>query len=128
MPESTTRHCLACDKALHGRIDKKFCNDYCRNVYNNSIKTVNSTVVRSINSLLNRNRRILDKTLGSGKVIRTTREKLLQQGFDFKYITHTFTNRNGDTYCFCYEMGYLPLEHDAFLVVRRKDGEPIKTE
>jgi len=27
--------CLACGKILKGRVDKKFCDDYCRNNYNN---------------------------------------------------------------------------------------------
>ena len=30
--------CLACGKPLKGRIDKKFCDDYCRNNYNNQQK------------------------------------------------------------------------------------------
>jgi predicted nucleic acid-binding Zn ribbon protein len=123
MPANTTtlKHCLACDKPLHGRSDKKFCNDYCRNAYNNSMKSMNNTVVRNINTVLTKNRKILDGVLGDEKTIKTNKEKLLRQGFDFKYITHSYTNKNGDTYCFCYEMGYLPLEKDWYLVVRRKE-------
>lgn len=82
---------------------------------------MNSTVVRSINSVLTRNRRILDLTLGQEKTIKTNKEKLLQRGFNFQYITHTYTTRNGDQYYFCYEMGYLPLENDTYLIVKRKE-------
>jgi hypothetical protein len=121
MPEVTLKNCLACDKPLHGRSDKKFCNDYCRNAYNNSMKSMNNTVVKNINTVLTKNRKILDGILGDEKTIKTNKEKLLRQGFDFKYITHSYTNKNGDTYCFCYEMGYLPLENDGYLVVRRKE-------
>jgi hypothetical protein len=82
---------------------------------------MNNTVVRNINTVLTKNRKILDGVLGDEKTIKTNKEKLLRQGFDFKYITHSYTNKNGDTYCFCYEMGYLPLENDWYLVVRRKE-------
>ncbi len=121
MPATPVKNCLACDKPLHGRVDKKFCNDYCRNVYNNSLKAVNSSAVRNINNVLTRNRRILEQLLGPEKTIRANKEKLLQQGFNFKYITHTYTNRSGDTYCFCYEMGYLALDNDSYLIVKRKE-------
>jgi predicted nucleic acid-binding Zn ribbon protein len=121
MPETEVKHCLACDKLLHGRADKKFCNDYCRNAYNNSLKSMNDTAVRNINNVLAKNRKILDGILKEEKTAKTNKEKLLQQGFNFRYITHTYTNKNGDTYCFCYEMGYLPLDNDWYLIVRRKD-------
>jgi len=32
---SPVRKCLHCDHVLKGRTDKKFCDDYCRNTYNN---------------------------------------------------------------------------------------------
>lgn len=118
---SPLKNCLACDKPLHGRADKKFCNDYCRNTYNNSLKGMNHTAVKNINNVLTKNRKILESVLGVEKTAKTNKEKLLHQGFNFKYITHTYTTRNGDTYCYCYEMGYLPLENDWFLVVKRKE-------
>jgi hypothetical protein len=120
MPESL-KNCLTCDKTLHGRADKKFCNDYCRNAYNNSMKTMNDSAVRNINNVLVKNRRILESILGQEKTAKASKEKLSQQGFNLKYITHTYTTKNGDTYCFCYEMGYLPLENDWYLIVRRKE-------
>ena len=124
MPENTTRNCLACDKPLHGRADKKFCNDYCRNAYNNSLKSVNNTVVKNINTVLHKNRRVLEQLLGQEKTAKAKKEKLLQEGFNFKYITHSYTTKNGDTYYYCYEMGYLPLENDWYLVVKRKNDQP----
>ena len=114
------KKCLACDKVLHGRADKKFCNDYCRNAYNNNLKSANSTIVRNINNSLLKNRRILEGTLGDEETKKIAKDKLLQQGFQTKYITHTYTNKKGDVYFFCYEYGYLSLEHDVFLIVKRK--------
>jgi len=115
------KECLACGKVLHGRADKKFCNDYCRNAYNNSLKAATSPLVRNINNTLLKNRRILEAVLGTEEMQKVPKEKLLQQGFQFRFITHTYTNKKGNIYCFCYEYGYLPLEHDWYLVVKRKE-------
>ncbi|MCW3075020.1 MAG: hypothetical protein JWP69_2089 [Flaviaesturariibacter sp.] len=119
MPETSTKTCLSCTKTLHGRIDKKFCNDYCRNNYNNGLKSGSNTTVRNINNALLKNRRILETILGGEEMAKTTKERLLQQGFLFKYSTHTYTNKKGNVYHFCYECGYLPLEGDWLLVVKR---------
>jgi len=116
-----SRKCLSCDKILNGRADKKFCNDYCRNAYNNQLKSANSPVVRNINNALIKNRRILEAMLGEEKMVKQPKEKFHSLGFNFKYYTHNYTNQKGNVYVFCYEFGYLPLEHDWFLIVKRKD-------
>ena len=42
--------CLQCDKPLlAGRSDKKFCNDYCRQAYNNKRKEAENREIRNIN-------------------------------------------------------------------------------
>ena len=115
------RECLACGKILHGRADKKFCNDYCRNAYNNSQKAATTPVVRNINNALLKNRRILEAVLGAEEMQKAPKEKLLQQGFQFRFLPHTYTNKKGNIYFFCYEYGYLPLENDWYLVVKRKE-------
>ena len=33
--QEKNKKCLSCGKLLKGRVDKKFCDDYCRNNYNN---------------------------------------------------------------------------------------------
>ena len=35
------KRCLECNDVLHGRSDKKFCSDACRNTYNNKKKSIN---------------------------------------------------------------------------------------
>ena len=122
LPAVAAKKCLYCDKTLNGRSDKKFCNDYCRNAYNNQLKSSNSTVVRNINNALVKNRRILEAMLGEEKMVKIPKEKMLAEGFNFKYVTHYYTNQKGDTYLFCYEYGYLPIGHDWYLIVKRKEG------
>jgi predicted nucleic acid-binding Zn ribbon protein len=113
--------CLTCSKPIKGRTDKKFCDDYCRNNYNNQLKSATTNLVRNINNALGKNRRILESFFGKEDLIKTTKDKLLEKGFQFKYITHTYTNKKGNVYFFCYDIGYLPLENDWFLLVKRKE-------
>ena len=114
--------CLQCGKGLRGRTDKKFCDDYCRNNYNNHLNAHLNNYVRNINHALGKNRRILEGLLSmSEEKTRTTKEKLLTQGFSFQYLTHTLTTKKGSTYFFCYDYGYLPLENNFYLIVRRRE-------
>jgi hypothetical protein len=120
--EIISRLCLNCKKPVKGRTDKKFCDDYCRNNYNNQLKSTTINLVRNINNALGKNRRILDSLFTDGEgMAKTNKNKLLQKGFQFKYSTHTYTNKKGDTYFFCYDIGYLPLESDWYLLVKRKE-------
>jgi hypothetical protein len=74
-----------------------------------------------INNALARNRKILDSVLPDGEEIaRASKEKLLAMGFHFKYLTHTYTTKKGKIYFYCYEYGYLPIEKDWYLVVKKK--------
>ena len=116
------RLCLNCNKPVKGRTDKKFCDDYCRNNYNNDLKSNKTNLVRNINNALGKNRRILENLFIAGEeMAKTSRDKLLQKGFQFKYFTHTYTNKKGNIYFFCYDIGYLPLESDWYLLVKRKE-------
>lgn len=115
-----TKNCLSCGKSLKGRSDKKFCDDYCRNNYNNLLKAGANNLVRNINNALAKNRRILEGLLPAGEeMAKAHRDKLLHAGFQFKYLTHTYTNKKGNVYYFTYDFGYLPLEGDWFLIVKR---------
>jgi hypothetical protein len=116
-----SKNCLYCDKALKGRSDKKFCTDHCRNAWNNQLKSPVNNLMRSINNALGKNRRILESLLPDTKeTSKANREKLLQMGFQFQYLTHTLTTRNGKTYSYCYDYGYMPLDKDWFLVVKNR--------
>ncbi len=119
--DTKAKLCLTCSKPIKGRTDKKFCDDYCRNNYNNQLKSATTNLVRNINNALGKNRRILENFFGKEEMIKTTKDKLLEKGFQFKYITHTYTNKKGNVYFFCYDIGYLPLENDWYLLVKRKE-------
>ena len=121
--ETHLKNCQACNKSIKGRTDKKFCDDYCSNAFNNKIKSAGNNTVRNINNALRRNRRILQELLAPNeRMIKTTMDKLLERGFLFKYFTHTYTNHKGNVYNFCFEFGYLPLENNNYLIVKQKEG------
>jgi hypothetical protein len=122
MLQTETKNCLTCSKSLKGRSDKKFCDDYCRNNYNNHLKADSNNYVRNINNALRKNRRILEELLPPTEgMVKVFKEKLLNQGFQFKYITHTYINKKGNTYYFCYEYGYLLLDNDWYLIVKKEE-------
>jgi len=119
-PQKTEkRRCLECGEPISGRVDKKFCSDYCRNAYHNERNRDTNNLVRNINHILRKNRRILAQCNPAGKTT-VHRDKLVNAGFNFHYHTHTYTTRAGAVYYFCYEEGYLPLENDFFTLVRRE--------
>jgi hypothetical protein len=123
--ETEIKNCLACNKTLRGRADKKFCDDYCRSNYNNlqKIKDKPDEFVKGINNTLLKNRKILLSILPeTEEMAKVTADKLLEKGFVFKYHTHTYKNKKDQVYFFCYEYGYLPLGENWYLVVRRKEG------
>jgi hypothetical protein len=118
-----SKTCLACGNTLKGRTDKKFCTDFCRNGYNNKLKSSGNNLIRNINNALKKNRRILESFLGEKEdTKKIKKEKLLQLGFQFQVITSIYTTQKGTNYFFCYEYGYIPLENDWYLIVRKKQG------
>ncbi|MBN2275732.1 MAG: hypothetical protein JXR41_15540 [Bacteroidales bacterium] len=117
------RKCLECQEAIHGRADKKFCSDQCRNAYNNKLKSsAGLALIRKINGILARNRNILAQFNPSGKTS-IHKSKLLQKGFNTDFITHLYTTRAGRVYFFCYDQGYIPVENDYYVLVRREVKE-----
>ena len=63
METTNEKKCIECNKLLKGRADKKFCDDLCRNSYNNKLNSDTNGYVRNINNTLRKNRRILEETL-----------------------------------------------------------------
>jgi len=122
LTEKTPKTCLSCGKSVKGRSDKKFCDDYCRAAYNNDLKSAANNFIRNVNNALGKNRRILENILsGSEPTAKTTRDKLIEKGFQFKYHTHLYSTKNGNAYFYCYEFGYLPLENNWYLIVKREE-------
>ena len=114
------RVCLDCGAPVKGRTDKKFCDDQCRSNYNNRLKINTDGFIKQINQILKKNRQALEKLNPEGKT-RINKSKLLEQGFNFTYFTHVYETQKGQTYKFCYEYGYLELDENELLLVRKEE-------
>jgi len=112
--------CAECGEKLNGRSDKKFCSSYCRTAFYNRRNSDINNMMRNINRILSKNRRILASLNKNGKAT-VRKSKLLQLGFTYQYFTSTYTNKAGKTYYFCYDQGYLPLEKGLVALVVRQD-------
>jgi predicted nucleic acid-binding Zn ribbon protein len=106
------RTCLTCGDALTGRPDKKFCSDHCRSTHNNQRHATTNPMVRSVNRVLAKNRRILEQLNPQGQT-EVSQQKLLHAGFDFRFYTSSKTIR-GILSHFCYEHGYRPLKNNKY--------------
>lgn len=110
-------NCLECGEKIIGRSDKKFCNDACRNAYNNKQNKDSTNLMRNVNNKLRKNYRILREINIDGKT-KVVRSKLETLGFDFDYFTNLKVYKNGSEYKFIYDYGYKLLEDDFILIVK----------
>ncbi len=113
------RTCIECNESFNGRADKKFCSDMCRNAYNNKLNSDTNNYVRNINNALRKNRRIMEELLPD-ETAKVSQQKLMDKGFNFNYYTNITTTKTGKSYVFCYEYGYLPIEGNYYLLVKRR--------
>jgi len=114
------RDCEECGALLHGRTDKKFCSDQCRSTFNNRRSCESNKYVRHINTVLRRNRRILD-SLNPGGRVKVAADLLRELGFDFRYHTSVSHVREGGACYYCYDQGYVRAEKDYYVLISKPD-------
>lgn len=105
------KRCLDCGDIIHGRTDKKFCSDQCRNNYNNKLNRDTNNFVRNVHGLLRKNRRILSDLYSEGKV-RIHKDALFALGYNFSFFTHMIESADGKLYHYCFEFGYKETDND----------------
>ena len=117
--ELEKRFCQSCMQILQGRTDKKFCDDGCRNTFNNQQNSTQNKEMRIINRVLKRNRVILLAVLSEGKKpTKVGKEYLLLEGFNFSYSTHQGVDSYGNSYQICYDVGLILQENAEYLILR----------
>jgi len=115
------KECLTCGEKIKGRSDKKFCDDACRNIYNNNLNSDHTNYIRNINNILRKNWRILEELNPQG-LINVSKAKLTEKGFNFQYYTSHIKTKAGHEYYYCYDRGYRAIENDYFMLVIRKEN------
>jgi hypothetical protein len=112
------KNCLECGEILKGRIDKKYCSDYCRNSYNNKINKSAKNLIRNTNNRLRKNYKVLTELNKTGKT-KVTRSKLIGHNFDFNFFTSIYTTKTNNVYYYIYDQGYLELDNEIYLLIKR---------
>lgn len=113
------KNCLECHEKIVGREDKKFCSDGCRNAYNNKMNKDHTNLMRNINNQLRKNYRVLNELNPEGKT-KITKTKLISKGFDFELMTSVYTTKTGNNYYFVYDQGYMPVENEGYVLVKKE--------
>lgn len=99
------KRCLNCNTPLHGRTDKLFCCDRCRDKWHNTRKSLLRKSRSLTLGILNKNYGILISLLKSGyrKWPLSVVEGL---GFRTDYITRLSVSKRGEALCECFNIRY----------------------
>lgn len=116
MANDKVRECENCKEEIHGRSDKRFCSDYCRNTFHNDQNKDSSNYMRKVNNILRRNRRILARHNPNGKS-KVQGNLLMEEGFNFAFFTNVYETKKGGKYYFCYDQGYIKLDDGWYALV-----------
>lgn len=118
LDNTTQPTCENCSKELFGRIDKRFCNDNCRNEFNRKkkqqeIQKANESMPEIL-KIIKKNYEIL---LSYGAMDEDTefvvsKENLQQKGFNFNFFTSIDSKME---YCYCMERGWRQSDQTIFI-------------
>lgn len=127
-PPTITRTCKFCGDPVRGRVDKKFCDDYCRNNFNNRRYQMAEygEEVRRTNRILLRNRQIIDELFP--ETIQETvvsADYLTEKGFNFRYFTQVRTVSTGELHYQCYDVVIQPAADGNNWILRRKKSNVV---
>ena len=110
--------CENCGRELFGRIDKRFCNDNCRNDFNRKkkqqdIQKANENIPEIL-KIIKRNYEILLSfgAIEEGSEIFLPKETLLKKGFNFKFFTSIDSKKE---YQYCFERGWRELAGAVYI-------------
>lgn len=111
--------CLFCKEPIKGRSDKKYCDDSCRNAFNNNKSANSNNLMRRVNRILSKNRKILKEAyfLNESK---SSKETLLFKGFSFGYFTSVYENEEGKKCYFIYELGYCLIDDQEINILKKE--------
>lgn len=115
--------CPVCGLAIKGRQDKKFCSPKCKNTRHYEVRLDKEAFFFEVERHLKTNRKILKQYNRDGYTT-LRKEKLLEAGFNPRFITHYWKNHKGQVYLFCYEYGFQEIDQHGkkkYLLVKWQD-------
>lgn len=92
----------------------------CRNSHNNRLNSDCNNLVRNVNNVLRKNRRLLEEYL-TDKAGKVSKVKIAEKGFNFLFYTSSLTTKKEVTYFFCYDIGYFSIDREHIFIVKKKD-------
>jgi hypothetical protein len=114
-----TYTCINCEKQIKGRPDKKYCSSNCKNQYNYNRRKQTKSETKAIDSILHRNREILDTLMGSKRVkMEISKTELTLMGFQYKYFTGTHINKVGKLYHIVYNFAWMEFTQQKVLIIK----------
>lgn len=114
--------CLYCGEPVKGRSDKKFCDDNCRNAYNNRRNREEKSLIRNIQSVLMKNRRILCD-LKEKNLHKVHRDQLISMGFNFEFHTQLTETKKGGILLFCFEQGLRSENKNYYSLISKENSD-----
>ncbi|MEN8247749.1 MAG: hypothetical protein ABFS32_02355 [Bacteroidota bacterium] len=103
-PKNIQKTCQECGNPIQGRLDKKFCDAYCRNAFNNRVKRDDEQLIIAVNRQIRKNRRILKTLCPQGKAV--VRKELLDKlGYQYGVFSGIYKYGTA-TYFLCYDYGF----------------------
>ncbi|MDA8595598.1 MAG: hypothetical protein ACPGR7_06355 [Flavobacteriaceae bacterium] len=121
------RGCAECGHKLVGRTDKKFCNDYCRNAFNNKRYRKEHHVKRQIQGVLNLNYGILKGICEQEAVTESSVQDLRSKGYQMQFFTNLSLTGEGEVLRQCFDMGLLTKENGQLYVINMKKKPNLRT-
>lgn len=120
---SVKKKCIICQTGFQGRTDKIYCSIECKRAADYEKRRTDEALFFQIDKQLKTNRKILKKYNRVG-MTSLRQSVLLEEGFNPKYFTNYWKNKNGDVYLFVYDYGFLKLKDnnkDKYLIVQWQD-------
>lgn len=119
------RQCVICNRQLHGRSDKRFCDIACKNKYHCEVRKSMRNVQTETLRIITKNFVILSGIMGPENDVGVVDKLALERlGFRFDYVTGA-ENRHGIIHYNVFGMSYRFIHHKRVMITVDRDRTTI---
>jgi predicted nucleic acid-binding Zn ribbon protein len=101
--------CLFCDTPFSEEEYRSFCNNECRENYNNRQQRIG--FIKRIDTILRRNWDILNELLGANTEMEINNWELILKDYNLCYHTHCRITEQGTIIYYCYDYSFIVTEN-----------------